>query len=83
MEVATCSVGEDRVELHILRVTHVTDLEAPADKLYPGFLYELRTRHPILDYVGYLEDFRKESYLVFVQVSLQNITIMLKCPTYS
>lgn len=44
----------------------MTDLEVPANKLYPGFLYELRARHPILDYVGYLE-----SYLVFVQVSLQ------------
>ena len=69
--ITTCSVDKDTVEECTLIVAHVTDLEGPADKLYPGFLYELRARHPILDYVGCLQDIRKEYYLVFVQVSLK------------
>ena len=56
----------------MFKVQEVSDLEFSASVLKPGALYELRTKHPLIDYVGYLRDSNNVFWLVFIQVSLQN-----------
>jgi len=54
-------------------ISSVVSLDSiPSSQLKVGILYELRSCHPIVDGVGYLEDAQKRKWLVFVQVSLAN-----------
>ena len=53
-----------------LIVAHVTDLEGPADKLYPGFLYELTQFLIMCKMSG------KNTILYLCKFLYKNITIM-------
>ena len=73
MSVTTVSVENKLEPITILKVQEVSDLELSACVIKPGTLYKLRTKYPLIDYVGYLQDSSKLNmyWLVYIQVSLQ------------
>ena len=63
----------DEVKALELNISTVVEQHGDEGKLTTGSLHEMRARYPVVDAVGYLQEYRSgRKWLVFIQISLQN-----------
>ena len=56
-----------------LDISTVVEQHGDEGKLTTGSLYEMRARYPVVDAVGYLQEYTSgRKWLVFIQISSQN-----------